>query len=162
MISSILIFLIIGSFLLAYNARSGQHQQGLSHSVSILRGVLPVVLVAFLLAGMIEALIPEAFVRHWLATEAGLRGVFFGTLGGAILAMGPYASFPIIASVNNAGAGLGTVIALITAWALFGLNKMPFEIGFFGLRFTVIRIVLSLPLCLGAGALAHMVDIMFF
>ncbi len=159
MTSSILIFLGLGLLFVILNARSGRHGRGLNDSRTMLWGVLPVIVVAFVLAGMVEALIPEQFVRQWLAREAGMRGVLFGTVGGSLLAMGPYASFPIIASIWSAGAGWGTVISLITAWALFGLNKMPFEIGFFGLRFTLIRVGLCLPLCMGAGALAHLLDL---
>ena len=158
MLQSTLIFLLLGLLLLAINLRHKRHIEGLVVGLRMMLAVLPVILVAFLLAGMIEAAIPEEFVRRWLAPEAGLRGVLLGTFGGMLLAMGPYASFPIIASIHSAGAGLGTVVALITAWTLLGLNKLPYEIGFLGPRFAALRVALSLPCCIGAGALAHLVQ----
>lgn len=153
-----LIFILLGVLLLAFNARRGKHMEGLKSGIRQLLLVLPVILVAFILAGMIEAVIPEEFVRQWLAREAGMRGVALGTLGGMLLAMGPYASFPIIASIYGAGAGLGTTISLITAWTLLGMSRLPYEMGFLGPRFTAIRMSLGLPFCLAAGALAHTLE----
>lgn len=155
------IFVLLGLVLLAVNARSGKHLKGLKSGARQLWFVLPVILVAFVLAGMIEAVIPEEFVRLWLAREAGMRGVVLGTLGGTLLAMGPYASFPIIASIHAAGAGLGTTISLISAWTLLGLSRFPYELGFLGPRFVAMRMVLSLPFCLMAGAMAHMLEGIF-
>lgn len=156
------IFLLLGLLLLAANARRGNHMKGLKKGMRQLLFVLPVILVAFVLAGMIEAVIPEEFVRQWLAREAGMRGVALGSIGGMLLAMGPYASFPIIASINAAGAGLGTTISLVTAWTLLGMSRFPYELGFLGPRFTAIRMSLSFPFCLAAGALAHAIETLLF
>ena len=49
--------------------------------------------------------------------------MLLGTLGGAVMAMGPYAFFPIVASVMASGAGLGTIISMITGWALMSLEQ---------------------------------------
>ncbi len=125
-------------------------------------GLMPILLVAFALAGMLEALIPEEFVRVWLAREAGMRGVFLGTVGGLVLAMGPYASYPIIASVYGAGAGLGTTISLVTGWTLLNLTRLPYEGGILGLRFSMQRMALGLPFGLAVGTVAHLIDILFF
>lgn len=120
---------------------------------------IPLIIGAFLLAGMIEVLIPREFVQGWLSREAGLKGIVLGTLGGMLLAVGPYASFPIIASVWASGAGLGTVVAILTGWALLGLDKAPFETAFFGPRFYVYKLSVNVLFCLGAGFIAHFLEL---
>lgn len=75
-----------------------------------------------------------------------------------VLAMGPYAAFPIIASIMASGAGLGTVVALITGWRLLGLSKAPFELTFFGGKLFFYKMLLSIPFCFGAGLVAHVLE----
>jgi len=91
-----------------------------------------------------------------------LKGVFLGTLGGMLLAMGPYASFPIIASIYGAGAGLGTTISLVSGWTLLSLSKTPYEVGFLGARFSLLRMGISVPFCVAAGTAAHVMESLFF
>ncbi len=163
MLLSIIVFAVLALLLFIVNAKAQRkkHLEGLAAGWRQFIYVLPVILVAFLLAGFIEAAIPEEFVKQWLAREAGLRGIILGTLGGTLLAMGPYASFPIIASISAAGAGSGTVISLISAWSLLSLSKLPYEAGFLGMRFTIVRMSLSVPFCIAAGAVAHIIEPLF-
>ena len=139
---------------------NGKQVEGLKIGMRQMLQSLPLILGAFVLAGMIEVLIPGEFVKDWLSAEAGIKGIVLGTLGGLLLAMGPYAAFPIIASVLASGAGLGTAVALITSWSLMGRSKAPFESSFFGLKFFFYKSILSLPFCLAAGLIAHAVDLL--
>lgn len=160
MLLSIIIFSLAALGLTLVNARNGRHLEGFRAGLRQLALTLPVIAPAFILAGMLEAIIPDTLIRDWLAAEAGFKGIFMGTFMGMFLAMGPYASFPVIASIYNAGAGLGTTISLITGWSLLGLSRFPFESGFLGLRFTLARMALGLPLCFAAGLAAYMLELL--
>jgi uncharacterized membrane protein YraQ (UPF0718 family) len=146
--------------LVLVNARkTGKQLKGLKLGLKQLLQTIPLILCAFILAGMIEVLIPVEFVQNWLSKEAGLRGIFLGTFGGMLLAMGPYAAFPIITSIMVSGAGLGTIVALITGWCLIGLSKAPFETAFYGVKFFTYKLLVSIPFCLVAGLFAHVAEI---
>lgn len=162
MFAPTLVLFALALILLLINIKNGRHKEGLKAGWKQFAGILPILLAAFILAGMLEALIPEEFVKEWLAKEAGMRGVFLGTLGGMLLAMGPYASFPIIASVYGSGAGLGTTISLVTGWTILNLTRLPFEGGILGMRFFLQRTLLGLPFCLIVGTAAHLIDIFFY
>ncbi|HHT91759.1 MAG TPA: hypothetical protein GXZ68_12415 [Firmicutes bacterium] len=150
---------IAALLLILINAKTnGRHGEGLKAGLKQMMRSAPLIVGALILAGMIEVLIPPEFVEGWLSKEAGLKGIILGTLGGMIMAMGPYASFPIIASILSSGAGLGTVVAIITGWCLLSLNKLPFESGFFGLKFYTYKLILSIPFSFGAGLVAHAWD----
>lgn len=162
MITALVIFFILALILFAINMQSGKHWNGIRSGLRQMVIALPVILLALILAGLLEVMIPEEFITRWLAQEAGFTGIIMGTFGGMIMAIGPYASFPIIATIYNSGAGLGTTISLIAGWAFLGLAKVPFESGFLGWRFSLLRMGLAFPLCLCAGAIAHLIGLLFF
>ena len=139
--------------------KTGRHIEGLKSGFKQFIQIVPVILAAFIMAGFIEVLIPKEFVRNWLSKEAGIKGVLLGTLGGAVMAMGPYAFFPIVASVMASGAGLGTIISMITGWALMSLSKMPYETAFIGADFYVKKLFYSIPLSLTAGLIAFLLEL---
>ncbi len=157
-----IVFLILAVILFMINLRSGRHWAGLKSSFRQLTLALPVILLAMLLAGLLEVIIPEEFIRRWLAQEAGFTGIMLGTFGGMLMAFGPYASYPIIATIYHAGAGLGTTVALLVGWTYLGLSKIPFESSFLGIRFTALRMALGFLFCILAGLIAHAVDLLFF
>ncbi|MFO8059995.1 MAG: permease [Bacillota bacterium] len=150
--SAVLLSLAVILSVLLERGERGSAARGVSSGLRQMVRSLPVIIVALILAGMIEAVIPSGFVRDWMSAEAGFRGVILGVAGGALLAMGPYAAYPIIASVHSAGAGLGTTVALLTGWSLLGLSRLPYELGFMGVSFTLRRIAVALIYSLLAGA----------
>ncbi len=139
--------------------KTGKHYEGLKSGFKQFIKIAPVILGAFILAGFIEVLIPKEFVHDWLSKEAGVKGIVLGTFGGMILAMGPYAFFPIVASIMASGAGLGTVISMISGWALLGLSKMPYETAFVGVNFFIKKLIYSIPLSLIAGFIAFLLEL---
>jgi len=159
MAQTTVILSIVAIILILINSKkTGKQLEGLKLGMKQMLQTIPLILGAFILAGMIEVLIPREFVQSWLSKEAGLRGIVLGTLGGMLLAMGPYASFPIIASILASGAGLGTIVSIITAWCLLGLSKAPFETAFFGVKFFVFKLIFSMPFCFGAGLVVHVLE----
>jgi len=156
-----MVFLILAVILFLINLRSGRHWEGLRNAVKQFIAVLPVILLAMLLARLLEILIPEEFIKRWLSQEAGFTGIILGTFGGMLMAFGPYASYPIIATIYHAGAGLGTTIALLAGWTYLGLSRIPFESSFLGLRFTFLRMTLGLIFTILAGVIAHLIELLF-
>ncbi|HHY76987.1 MAG TPA: hypothetical protein GX498_00575 [Clostridiales bacterium] len=160
MTQTTLILSLAAIILIAVNAKkTGKHYKGLKSGLMQFLKTAPVILGAFILAGLIEVLIPKEFVQNWLSKEAGLKGIVLGTFGGMLLAMGPYAFYPIVASILASGAGLGTIISIITGWALLSLSKFPYEAGFFGIRFTVKKLIYSIPFCFIAGLITYILEL---
>ncbi|MCB0183654.1 MAG: hypothetical protein KDE31_05290 [Caldilineaceae bacterium] len=57
---------------------------GLASGGRILLSVVPLLLAAFLIAGLIQVLVTQEMVTRWLGTESGWRGIALACLGGAI------------------------------------------------------------------------------
>ncbi|GAW92346.1 permease [Calderihabitans maritimus] len=142
-------------FLIGYRRGDGSHIKGLRMGWNMFKGLLPLLLLAFTAAGLLQVAIPPELIRSWLGEEAGWKGVLIGSVAGALIPGGPYVAFPIIASVFKAGASLGTAVAFITSWAMMGLTIIPFEVAFVGPRFTAVRYTLALVFPFLAGFLAQ-------
>ncbi|MDZ7759043.1 MAG: permease [Desulfovermiculus sp.] len=155
-------FFILGSMavillFIAWRRGDGSLGAGVRQGWEMGINLIPLLIAAFALAGLIQVAIPAELIQVWLGEGSGLRGIVIGTVAGALIAGGPYVSFPIIASVYQAGAGVGTTVALITGWAMLGLGQIPFELSLVGPRFTLIRLCTVCITPILAGILAQIV-----
>jgi len=120
-------------------------------------GLIPLIITATLIAGLVQAVIPKEVIANLLGKEAGLRGIALGSLLGSVVPGGPYVVFPLLGGLYRAGAGVGTVIAFVTAWALISLSRIPMEIPFLGIKIVALRLALSLILPIVLGLLGEMI-----
>jgi len=125
--------------ILGYRSGEGQHIAGISQGLRMTIEILPLLILAFVVAGMVRVLLPHEFLSRWVGAESGLRGIFIGAVAGGLAPGGPYLSFPIAAGLLRSGAGVGTMVAFLTGWAVWGVNRLPMEIGIVGWRFWLIR-----------------------
>ena len=126
---------------IGYYKGQGQHITGVRISLNMVLGILPLLFFAFIVAGMVQVLIPQELISKWVGAESGLRGLFIGTVAGGLTPGGPYVSLPIVAGLLRSGAGVGTMVAFLTGWSLWGIGRLPMEIGILGWKFTMIRLV---------------------
>jgi uncharacterized membrane protein YraQ (UPF0718 family) len=141
--------------LLGFAYRQGVHLAGLHSGLQTLLTVLPLLLAVFTIAGLVEVLVPRDKVSAWLGDQAGFRGIMLGCLAGAVTPGGPYVSFPLVASIYHAGAGVGTIVAYVTAWSLWAVSRLPLEIGIVGPRLTAVRLLSTLVFPPIAGLIAR-------
>ena len=125
---------------IGYHRGGGEHIVGLKSAGYLLLQILPLLIFAFIIGGMIQILIPQEIITKWVGTESGFRGLLIGSAIGGFMPGGPYVSMPIVAGLLRTGAGIGTMVALITAWSLLAVGRMPMEIGIMGWKFTMIRL----------------------
>jgi len=146
-----IIFLLIG-----YSRGEGQHIQGLKSAWDMTIRVLPLLVFALILAGMVQVLLPHELLSKWIGEESGIRGIFIGTLAGGFTPGGPYVSLPLVAGLLHAGAGVGTMVAFLTGWSLLAISRLPLEIGILGWRFALVRLTCTFFFPPIAGLLAQL------
>ncbi len=152
----ILAVLAVAAFVFAYKKGDGSHTLGFRIAGNTFINTAPLLFIAFMLAGFMQVVIPPELIKNWLGEEAGLKGIFIGSIGGALIPGGPYIAFPVIATIFKAGAGLGTAVACVTGWALWGVITTMFELAIIGHRFTFLRLGLVLIFPPFAGILANL------
>jgi uncharacterized membrane protein YraQ (UPF0718 family) len=130
-----IILLVIG-----YYKGQGQHISGMKSALNMTVEILPLLVFAFIAAGMIRVLLPHELISKWVGAESGIRGILIGTAAGGLSPGGPYVSLPIVAGLLRTGAGVGTMVAFLTGWSLWAVSRLPMEVGILGWKFTLIRI----------------------
>ena len=115
-------------------------------------GIAPNLLVGFVMAGIVQVLIPSGYIAKLVGEGSGLKGLLIGTVAGVLAPGGPYINVPIVASMYQSGAGVGPLAAFLTAWGIIPINRtLVYEIPLLGTQFAIIRYVASLifPLVIG-------------
>jgi uncharacterized membrane protein YraQ (UPF0718 family) len=153
------IFAILAGVLLfiGYRNGQGQHLAGIKISTSMIIQIIPLLFFAFLVAGMVQVLIPKEVILKWVGTESGLRGIFIGSIAGGLTPGGPFVNLPLAAALFRSGAGIGTMVAFITGWSLYAVARIPMEVGILGWQLTLVRIASTFLFPPLAGLIAHFV-----
>jgi uncharacterized membrane protein YraQ (UPF0718 family) len=137
--------IILGLFalvllLIGYFNGQGQHISGMRAALNMTVSILPLLVFAFIVAGMVQVLLPRELLANWIGVESGMRGILIGTVAGGLSPGGPFVSLPIAAGLLRAGAGIGTMVAYLTAWSLWAVARLPLEVGIMGWKFVLIRL----------------------
>lgn len=110
---------------------------------------------ALLAAAFLVEVIPVEVVSNLIGRDSGARGILIAAAAGGFLPGGPMVAFPIAVVFEQAGAGLPQLVALISGWSIFALNRLlTYEAPILGWRFAVLRNAscLALPVLAGFGA----------
>lgn len=138
--------------ILAYLKDPGLPMLGAKNGVSMLAFVIPRMVVAIILAGLMQVLVPQDFVSRHFGQGGGVRALLLATLAGMITPGGPMVTVPFMVALANSGAALSSLVAYMTAWSLFGLQRIiAWEAPLMGWRFVVARVVPSLAFPVIAG-----------
>ena len=148
----ILLGLVVIALLVAMRRDPHLPLAGVIASFRLLRGVWIEIALGFLLAGLLEVLLPAQAMAQWLGRENLGRGILVGWGVGLILPGGPYMLFPIAANLVRTGAEPGPVIALLTAKTLVSpIRMLTYEAPLLGWPLTLARLIpgILLPPVLG-------------
>ena len=145
-----IILLFIG-----YQKGGGEHIAGLKSAGILLMQIAPLLVLALIVAGMVQVLIPQEMISKWIGAESGFRGILIGTIMGSVTPSGPFVSMPIAAGLLRTGANIGTMVAYMTAWSLIAFSRLPMEVGILGWKFTLIRLVCTFFFPPIAGVIAN-------
>jgi uncharacterized protein len=132
--------------------------KGLNATGSLILEITPRMIAAFLLAGLVQAIVPQEVIVRWMGHGTGFKGILIGMTLGGVTPGGPMTHFPVIATFYKMGVGIGPLVAYLTAWSLFGLQRIiMWEIPFLGAKVVAIRFAVSFLFPLLAGWLCELV-----
>lgn len=132
--------------------------QGLNATGVLIIEILPRMLAAFTLAGLIQAIVPQETIVSWMGRGSGLKGILIGMTLGGLTPGGPMTHFPVVASLYKIGVGVGPLVSYLTAWSLFGLQRIiMWEIPFLGAKVVALRVGVSFAFPLFAGWVSELI-----
>ena len=135
-------------------------REGAREGITDFLRLMPKVLLGVVGSGFVAAVMPADLTARYLGPESGFLGVVIAIVGGAFTPGGPVVGFSIGAAAIKSGAGAPQVIAYVTAWALFAVQRFfLWELPIMPPRLVWIRALASLPLpfiaAAGAMLLGH-------
>jgi len=119
---------------------------------------LPILLLGFVIAGLVQVLVPKELISRWLGAQAGVKGVFIACVVGGLVPGSPYAIFPLVAALYQAGASLGAVVGFVAAWSLWSVSRLPLEIALIDPKPALVRYGITFVVPPLAGLLANAVS----
>ena len=99
---------------IGYSKGNGEYIIGLKSAFTMTWQILPLLIFAFIVAGMVQVLLPQEMLSKWVGNESGFKGILIGSIVGGLAPGGPYVSLPIVAGLLKSGASVGTMVAFLT------------------------------------------------
>jgi len=117
---------------------------------------LPILLLGFVLAGLVQVLVPQEVISRWLGAQAGIKGILVACVVGGVVPGAPYAVFPLVGTLYQSGAGLGAIVGFLAAWALWSVSRLPVEMALVDPRVALVRYGITFIVPPVAGVLANL------
>ncbi len=141
--------ILFGIFILISNLTNFQpgidiFQNFLKFSKSMLK-FIPAI---FMILGLFEVWTNRAIIEKHLGEESGIKGYFWALVLSVSMIGGLHVAFPIAYSLYKKGASLKVIFAYITFTTVCRVPMNLFEISFMGIKFTLVRLLVSIPLML--------------
>ncbi len=101
---------------------------------------------AFILIGLFQVWVSRERVEKHLGEESSFLSFLWVLLLAGTTVGGLYVAFPVAYALYEKGARIQVVLAYIGFAAVSRIPMMIFEASFMGIRFTVVRLAVSIPL----------------
>ena len=148
----ILAVLAVAFGIVAYLKDPGLPLIGARNGLQMLWFVLPRLVPALILAGMLQVLVPQEVVARYLGRDAGFRSILIASLAGVLTPGGPMVTVPFLVALANSGAAMAPLVAYMTSWSLFGMQRIiAWEAPLMGWHFVAVRVIPSLAFPVLAG-----------
>ncbi len=108
-----------------------------------------------ILMGLLDTWIPKEKIQTYLGDRSGVRGAFLAILLGSAAAGPLFAAFPIAKSLSQKGVRTANTVIFLGAWATIKIPMIIMESSFLGIRFALLRLVITIPFIILIG---HLVE----
>lgn len=108
-----------------------------------IKEMLMIMPVIFILTALLDIWVSKEKIMRYLGKEAKAKGAFLSFVVGSISAGPIYAAFPMCVMLHKKGASIRNIIIILSSWAVIKVPMLLNEAKFLGLKFMVIRWVLT-------------------
>jgi uncharacterized membrane protein YraQ (UPF0718 family) len=140
----VMIVLAIVLCVIAYLKNAELPFTGIKAGGKMFIDILPILIVSFIIAGLVQVIIPKDVIAKWLGAKAGFKSIMIGCVAGALTPGAPYITFPLVAGFYKAGASLGAVVGFVAAWSLWQVYRIPLEVAIIGPKVAIVRFLSTL------------------
>lgn len=117
-----------------------------THFLSFFLSMVKILPCAFILIGLFEVWVRSETVEKHFGIQSGIKGYLWSILLAGTTVGGMYVAFPVAYSLYKKGAKLSIIFTYVGASGICRIPMTLFEASFIGIKFTIIRLFVSLPL----------------
>lgn len=107
----------------------------------------------FILIGLFDVWVPRERIEKHIGKESGWKGTGLVILLATLQAGPLYGAFPFAYILWKKGCSIRNVFIYLGAFSTIKIPMLTFEIGFLGLKFSLLRTLITLPLFILIGYL---------
>jgi uncharacterized membrane protein YraQ (UPF0718 family) len=112
---------------------------------AFLKEMLVMLPAMFILIGLFDVWVPKEIIEKHIGETSGTKGIFL-VIALAFVQIGPlYAAYPVAYALWKKGCSLRNIFVYIGSFSTLKLPMITFEMGFLGVKFSLIRSVLTIP-----------------
>jgi len=108
---------------------------------------------AFILIGLFEVWVKKEKVEKHLGEGSGMMSYFWVILLAGTTVGGLYVAFPVAYTLFKKGAKLSVIFTYLGASGICRIPMTIFEASFMGIKFSIIRLLVSIPLVIFSSIL---------
>lgn len=108
-----------------------------------IKEMLMIMPVIFILTALLDTWVSRDAIIKYLGKDSKAKGVVFSFLLGSISAGPIYAAFPFCVMLHRKGASIKNIVIILSSWAVIKLPMLLNEMKFLGVKFMVIRWILT-------------------
>lgn len=114
--------------------------------IMFLKEMLMVLPCAFVLIGLFEVWVKRETIEKHLGKESGIMSYIWVILLAGTTIGGVYVALPVAQALYGKGAKLSVIFTYVGSAAICRIPMIIFEASFLGMDFSIIRLLVSLPL----------------
>lgn len=108
------------------------------------KSVGPMLILMFILLGFIQVWMQSSKSKEFIENNKGIKCTIFAYFFGVVVCGPIYPGFSLGKMIIGKGGRISTVIILLSTWATAKVALLPFEVKILGVKFTIIRWVVTL------------------
>lgn len=130
-------------YIILFIAKPAVSIESVKNSGYYLKEMLMIMPVIFILTALLDLWVPKEKIVQYLGKDAKAKGMFFSFLVGSISAGPVYAAFPMCIMLYKKGATIRNIVIILSSWAVIKIPMLINEVKFLGMKFMIIRWVLT-------------------
>jgi uncharacterized membrane protein YraQ (UPF0718 family) len=141
---------VSGSYYYHYNPGISIFEHNFWGFIKEMLFALPVM---FILVGLFDVWVSKEKVQKHIGETSGVKGIMLIMLL-AFMQAGPlYAAFPVAYILWKKGTSAQNIFIYLSASSIVKIPMLAFEIGFLGIQFSLLRILISIPVFIIVGTI---------
>ena len=139
------IFLIVvaAAYIMMFIIKPDMGVISIKNSYYYIKEMLLIMPVIFVLTALLDTWIAKEKITKYLGKESKVKGIILSFVLGSISAGPIYAAFPMCVMLHKKGASVRNLVIILSSWAVIKVPMLLNEAKFLGIKFMIIRWVLT-------------------